>query len=177
MAERTVLLMGLRGSGKSTLGQRLASALSRTFVDLDDRTVARLGCKTMTEVWRRFGEAGFREAESMALVEVLEKTPGHIIALGGGTPTAPGAHSIIKNAKECGTEVIYLRAAPETLRARLEASDITDRPSLTDASTLDEIEAVFHQRDELYTSLATVVLNTDDLDELSMHSRLRDLVP
>ena len=174
MAERTVLLMGLRGSGKSTLGRRLAAALGRVFVDLDDVTVERLGCKTMTEVWRRVGESGFREAEAAALAEVLE-LDGQIIALGGGTPTAAGTHAAITDAVQQGAEVIYLRAAPETLRVRLEASDIDDRPSLTGASTLDEIETVFSQRDALYVSLATVVLNTDDLDEVAVLASLRDL--
>lgn len=179
MAERTVLLMGLRGSGKTTLGRWLAETLGRGFVDLDDVTVARLGGTTVTEVWRRVGESGFREAEAEVLAEVLARdvVDGQLIALGGGTPMAPGADALIKKAANAGACVVYLRASPESLRARLEASDITDRPSLTDASTLDEIEAVFDQRDELYTNLASVVLDTDDLDELSMHARLRDLVP
>ena len=177
MAQRTVLLMGLRGSGKSTLGRRLAEALGRVFVDLDDETVARLGGETVMEVWERVGEMGFREAEAAALAEVLarEVMDGQVIALGGGTPMAPGAERLIKMATDKGVSVIYLRASPDFLRARLEASDIDDRPSLTGASTLDEIEAVFDQRDALYRSLATVVLNTDDLDEMSILARLREL--
>ena len=179
MAERTVLLMGLRGSGKSTLGRRLAEMLGRVFVDLDDVTAAHLGGKTVTEVWERVGESGFREAEAEALAEVLARDvkDGQIIALGRGTPTAPGANTRIRMAVDEGVCVVYLRASPASLRTRLEASDIGDRPSLTGVSTLNEIETVFNQRDELYTSLATNVLNTDDLNEMLILAKLRDLAP
>ncbi len=86
--------MGLRASGKTTLGQMLATRLGRSFVDLDDVTAARLGCVDVPEAWSRHGPEAFRHAEADALKDVLAHAPSHlsssmgqIIALGGGTPT------------------------------------------------------------------------------------------
>jgi shikimate kinase len=185
MVERmgtNIVLMGLRGSGKSTLGRRLEAALGRTFVDLDDLTVKHLGGEGVVEVWERVGEAGFRAAEVAALREVLKgnETGGRIFALGGGTPTAPGAQEIIREAVRDGAVVVYLRAMPNSLRARLKASDIGDRPALSGGTgrvdMLDEIETVFDERDALYRELATVVLETDGLDEALVLSRLKQIV-
>ncbi|MCH7962234.1 MAG: hypothetical protein IIC49_07845, partial [Planctomycetes bacterium] len=93
MAERTVLLMGLRGSGKSTIGREFAAASGRTFIDLDELTLVRLGTESVAEAWARFGESAFRAAEREELDRVLRSRPSGrtIVALGGGTPTAPGA--------------------------------------------------------------------------------------
>lgn len=149
-----VIFMGLRGSGKSTLGHLLARELGCEFVDLDDRTPRVLGATTVAEAWSRFGEPAFRDAEAKALQDVLEGD-GRVVALGGGTPTAPGAADRILAARARGDRIIYLRADPHELRARLEDGGAgPDRPSLTGASALDEIPAVFAARDPLYVMLA-----------------------
>ncbi len=167
--EANLLLIGLRGSGKTTLGRGLAHAEGRGFVDLDEVTAAFLGCDSVAEAWGRFGEAEFREAEARALSAVLNDS-GRIIALGGGTPTAPGAAAAIAEAARQGRCVVaYLRCPPEVLRARLEsqgAEALTNRPSLTGAPALDEIEVVFAARDGLYRRLATwVIEDVGSVDE------------
>ena len=150
--------MGLRGSGKTTLGRRVADMLGRPFADLDDDTALLLGAKTAGEAIAKHGEQAFRNAEASLLPAVLGNT-GMVYALGGGTPTAPGAEELLRLARDGGQAIIiYLRASPVVLRERLAATDISSRPSLTGAGTLAEIDKVFHARDALYRRLATHIV-------------------
>lgn len=153
-----LLLIGLRGAGKSTIGRALAERQRRRFLDLDAITAAFLSCDSVAEAWSRCGEPDFREAESKALAAVLHDHSA-IIALGGGTPTAPGAAELIDRAKgERRCVVAYMRCTPEDLRARLATlgdAAMSNRPSLTGAHPLAEIESVFSARDPLYRALAT----------------------
>jgi len=154
-----LVLMGLRGAGKSTIGQIVAAALHREFVDLDVRTAALLGSPTPGGALAVHGESVFRAAEYRALVSALS-LPGQVIALGGGTPTAPGAAQLLEEQRDLGRAVIvYMRLEPAALRARLEATDVSQRPSLTGAGTLNEIDAVFRARDPLYRRLASQVID------------------
>jgi shikimate kinase len=68
--------------------------------------------------------------------------------------------------------LLYLRASPETLRARLAATDLSARPSLTGADVLDEIATLFARRDPLYRALASAVLEIDGLHESECLARL-----
>jgi shikimate kinase len=155
-----VALLGLRASGKTTLGRALAERLGRRFVDLDDRTLALLGDDTIAGAFRRAGEPAFRAAETEALVRALDED-GIVLALGGGTPTAPGAETMLRDAQARGrTTLVYLRCEPDVLRSRLRAAGGAgvNRPSLTGDGPLDEIERVHAARDPLYRALADVVL-------------------
>lgn len=180
------ILMGLRGSGKSTLGRRLAEDSGARFIDLDDRTRARLACRTVAEAFETRGEKAFRQAEVASLRDVLDemrqaagpdqhrnndqheggsaRAPAPlVVALGGGTPTAPGAADLLREAAAAGARIIYLHASAATLRARLKDGD-PNRPALTGAGLLAEIDEILGARDSLYRSLATVVVETDGLD-------------
>lgn len=158
---RRVILMGLRGSGKSTLGRALAQRRGVGFVDLDDRTLALLGVPTASEAFSRLGEPAFRAAETRALQQALAEPDVGVIALGGGTPTAPGAEPLLRAAAQ-SADLIYLRCTPAELRRRLDITGGPDanRPSLTGRDPLDEITEVFNARDPLYTRLATRVLES-----------------
>ncbi len=170
---RTIVLMGLRGSGKSTVGRLIAQqAVSRPFIDLDTRTAQLLGGATVREVWDQYGEAAFRRAEIQALTAALQEHAA-VIALGGGTPTAPGAAELLRHERDSGfCEVIYLCASAATLRARLRLADNADRPSLTGADPLEEVEAVLAQRDGLYRSLASRVIQTDGREPVDIASEV-----
>jgi shikimate kinase len=157
-----ILLIGLRGSGKSSIGPRLAALLGRTFIELDLLTAARLGATTAGEGLRVKGDAAFRAAETESLREALTGQD-RVIALGGGTPTAPGAADLIRQQQLAGlARVIYLRASGPGLRERL-AADPSDRPSLTGADPLVEIEAVLAVRDPLYLALSDDVVLVEHL--------------
>ncbi len=159
----TIVLIGLRGSGKTTLGRLLAQRLGREFVDLDDVTPRVLGRESVAQAWEMDGPAAFRRAEAIALEQELgveRRGEGRVVALGGGTPTAPGAAGLLRERAAAGEcRIIYLRSSAEDLRARLAASGPgAHRPSLTGANPLDEIESVLAARDPLYREVATDVL-------------------
>jgi shikimate kinase len=153
-----IVLLGLRGSGKTTVGTRLAALLGRGFVDLDERTLALLGCSRVIEAWRVHGEEAFRAAEARALAEVLARAD-HVIALGGGTPTAPGAATMLEDARATGAAMIYLAADAALLGSRLSADGGGDRPPLLGDDAIDEIGAVLAAREPLYRRLAQFTLD------------------
>jgi len=161
-----LLLIGLRGSGKTTLGRLLAQRRGLPFLDLDELTPEILGEKTVAAAWRRHGEPAFRVAEAAALRRTLADPQPHVIALGGGTPTAPGAADAIRQAQADGAAfAIYLRADPATLRQRLAGAENSNRPSLTGADPLAEIDRVFTRRDPIYRELANWVIEVGGLTE------------
>lgn len=178
-AGTSLVLMGLRGSGKSTIGRALADRSGRRFIDLDDETKQYLGAGTIAELFARFGEERFRKAEYRALVNQAfpMTTLGPVVALGGGTPTAPMAADFLRSARSRGLgRIVYLRATPTTLRGRLATADNRDRPSLTGAGMLEEIDGLFAERDPLYWSLADEVIEVDGLETEDVTARLLHLV-
>ena len=169
-----IVLMGLRGSGKSTLSRALGAALSRPVVDLDDRTAALLGTAAAGEALRLHGLAAFRDAEVRALCDVM-KEPPCILALGGGTPTAPGALSILTSLKRDNpARLLYLRASVETLRSRL-SRDSTERPSLTGLPMAEEIANLHAARDLLYAALADRIVTVDGKTERAVLAELVEI--
>ena len=158
---RSLVLIGLRGSGKSTIGAMIAERDGLEFADLDTEVLRLLGCPDVRAAWERVGEAAFREGEARALAEQLS-LPARVLALGGGTPTAPGAAEMLVTARDRGSVVIvYLRATAEVLRSRLssQTGGLHNRPSLTGKQALDEIDEVLTRRDGLYQRVATRVLD------------------
>ena len=157
-----VVLIGLRGSGKTTLGRLLAQRLHTQFIDLDDVTVAGSGQASVTAMFRSVGEPAFRAAECAALEHVLASASpsGTVIALGGGTPTAPQARALLESARAAGTvRIILLEAPPETLGARL-TNNPGDRPLLAGASFAEEALLLSEARLPMYRTLADAVVST-----------------
>ncbi|MCA9275130.1 MAG: AAA family ATPase [Phycisphaerales bacterium] len=159
-----LILIGLRGSGKSTLGTLLAQHLGRDFIDLDRVVAQRMNADGPGEAIERDGIDAFRANETEALRTVLEAS-NRVIALGGGTPTAPGAAELLRS---CDARVIYLRGTTETLRDRLAQSDNTDRPALVGDDVLGEVQVLFEQRDGLYRELAESTVHIDGTSEASV---------
>ena len=170
-----LILMGLRGSGKSTVGRLVAAQRAVPFVDLDDETPGILaGCglvpqgSSVADALKAVGEDAFRGAEAVAL-QVAFESLAHweaVLALGGGTPTGERSRKVI--GKRLGlsrpvTTLVYLRATPATLSARLSPTDLSQRPSLTGRGAIEEIGELFEKRDPLYTSIATRVIDVDAL--------------
>ncbi len=172
-----IALIGLRGSGKTTLGPRVAATLGRGFIDLDQLIPAKLKAATVAQAWEVHGESGFRRAETEELGRVLKMVDNHLIALGGGTPTAPGAALLIKTCQQAGTlRVVYLRGTAETLRARMASADNAHRPSLTGKNPLDEIDTVLAARDPLYRALADTVITIDGVSTQESALRLEGAI-
>ena len=169
-----IILLGLRGSGKSTVGPLVAGARGVAFVDLDPVTLRHAGGSNVAEIVDARGWESFRACEREALGQVLEQPPC-VLALGGGTPTDDGSRELLIAAASCGTHrLVYLRAKPETLAARMQTTG--DRPSLTGADPFDEISVLFDARDPLYLELAHAVVETDGLSLDETVSRVADAV-
>ena len=163
MQSGSIILIGLRASGKSTAAAIVASNLGCPALDLDEIVAQREGVANAAALIHRSGIEAFRIAEAAALEALLAQPTPCVLALGGGTPTAPGAAALLRTAAADGTRVIYLRATPQTLRARLALTNLAARPSLTGAGTLDEVDTLFAARDGLYRELATSIVEVDGL--------------
>ena len=157
MADMNTLLMGSRGCGKSSVGQRLADLLQRPFVELDARVLETFAESSVQEVWSIRGEPAWRAAEVRRLNVILEKD-GQVVALGGGTPMIEAARQRLQDERRAGRAwLIYLACPASDLRRRLE-NNLGDRPSLTGAGSLDELEEVLRAREPTYRRLADVIV-------------------
>jgi shikimate kinase len=145
-------LIGMTGSGKTTVG-RVAAGLLRVRFSDSDALVEELIGEPLAELWAREGEAAFRQAER-AVMEELRRRPG-IIATGGGAPTDPDTRRLIEG------RVVWLDASSETLGHRLAGS--AGRPILADGDPRARIAALVEERRPLYRSLATHRIGTDGL--------------
>lgn len=152
-----IFLIGARGSGKTTVGKRLAEALNFDFCDLDDSLCQRESC-TIAEIVENSGWAHFRKLESEILAEAAQKS-NTVLATGGGVILAPANRKFLRDA---GT-VIWLQTSPEQLAARLSDSlNAAQRPSLTGADPIDEIRAVLAEREPLYQEACHHIVNGDE---------------
>jgi shikimate kinase len=151
-----ILLIGLRGCGKTTIGRELARRTRRPFIDLDDLVLATFSEPSVSDVWSAHGEAAWRRAEASVLDEVL-RAADQVVALGGGTPMIDEARRCISSRQGAGAAtVVYLRCDVDELAGRL-SGEVGDRPSLTGADPVDEIQAVLEAREPTYRRLADVV--------------------
>ena len=152
--DRPILLVGMMGSGKSTVGPALAQLLARDFIDLDDEIERQAG-RTVSQIFESDGEPAFRSLEGEA-VDGLAKGDA-VVALGGGTIAQPGAPERLAN---IGT-VVYLRASPESLMRRIGRA--AERPLLSgldEAGQRRRLEEILQARQTAYET-AQVVVETD----------------
>lgn len=147
-----IALIGFMGSGKSTVGQRLAERLAWPFVDLDDLIEAREG-RTIPEIFATVGEAGFRAAERRAL-EVTLASERQVLATGGGCPVQPGALDALR----AWGDVVYLEVPLAVLAARVDGGG---RP-LWD----DEVAERYERRRPTYARADLVVDGARPVDEV-----------
>lgn len=148
----SVYLVGMMGSGKSTLGRLLARRLKLRFLDCDHEIERRCGVK-IPLIFEIEGEPGFRAREGEVLAELTELA-GIVLATGGGAILSPQNR---RRLAEHGT-VIYLRARPEDLYHRLRHD--RNRPLLATADPLRRLRELHVERDALYGSVADIVVDT-----------------
>jgi len=118
MAERSIVLVGLMGAGKSTVGRRLASVLRLPFHDADQEIETAAGC-SISDFFERYGEPAFRDGERKVIARLLAG-PRHVLATGGGAFMDPTTRALIKAQ---GLSV-WLRANIDLLMER-----VTKRPT------------------------------------------------
>jgi shikimate kinase len=147
-----ISLIGLPGSGKSTVGRQLARRLQTSFVDSDQVIEQRLGC-SIREYFAREGEDRFRDVEEAVLDELTQNAQG-VIATGGGAVLRPANR---QHLRERG-QVVYLRSTPEEVFRRLRHD--VNRPLLQVDDPLARLRDLYAARDPLYRETAQYVIET-----------------
>jgi len=146
--QKGIFLIGLAGSGKTTLGKSLAKSLGYKFIDLDHVIVDREGI-SIPDIFKRQGEGQFRLFEKEALHEVIAVEDSFVLATGGGTPCY---HFNIDAMNESGTTV-YLDVTPGDLALRILEAGVEKRPMFTSYDHQDLIQEIRDMktiRDEYY---------------------------
>jgi len=138
-----IVLVGLPGAGKSTVGALLAQKLGRTYLDFDLEIERREGMP-ITQVFGERGEAGFRELEKK-LTEELKDLGNMVLAPGGGWIAVPAVVALIRPP----AKMVYLRVRPETALQRLGGS-AGGRPLLNRPDPLGELKKLFAVRQQMY---------------------------
>lgn len=145
-----IALVGLPGSGKSTIGRQLARRLSLSFLDTDHVIEQRLGC-SIREYFEREGEASFRDIEQDVIDAVTLSHHG-VISTGGGSVLRPANRQCLRER----THVVYLRSSPEEIFRRLRHD--TNRPLLQVDDPLTRLRDLHAVRDPLYVETAQFVV-------------------
>ncbi len=148
-----IVLVGMPGSGKSTVGRSLAQRLRLGFADSDKLIEQRIGC-AIRDYFAREGEAAFREIEHAVLAEVLQAGVPVVLATGGGAVLREDNRALLQ-AHGC---VVYLRSSPEELYRRLRRD--TQRPLLQVDDPEAKLREMHGQRDPLYRACARFVIDT-----------------
>lgn len=152
-----VVLVGMTGSGKSSVAPRVAGWLERPVVDSDALVEAEAG-RSVREIFAADGEAAFRALEEGAVVDaLLDPTPA-VIALGGGAVLSDATRATLA---EGDHRIVWLRALPATLARNL--ADADDRPLLDEADDLEaKLAAMLEERALLYEEVADLVVDVED---------------
>ena len=169
-----VVLLGYRGSGKTTVGRKLADRLWCEFVDTDEEIVKRTR-KSIKEIFEQDGEAAFRDLESSVLVDVL-KRESDVISCGGGIVLREANRVALKNSPHSR---VYLRCEPDVLHQRIHSDPATaqNRPALTQlGGGIEEIRALLEAREPLYREVMTTELEVTNLDIDEVVIRVTKLV-
>ncbi len=149
-----LLLVGMMGAGKSTVGRLVAERLGWGFLDSDAEVEARCGC-SVAELWQQRGEAAFRHQERRVLAEGLRRARPTVVSVAGGAVLHPDTRRLLRLS---GT-VVWLRAQPATLAARV-ARQEGQRPLLADDPT-GTLARLADSRRPLYQQVAHQVVDVD----------------
>lgn len=151
-----LVLVGYRGTGKSTVGRIVAGRLGRPFVDADRELERRAG-RSIASIFAEEGEGAFRDLEEATLADLTARIDGAVLATGGGAIL----RSSNRDALRRFGVVAWLTADPESIARRI-SRDAAARPALTPAGTLREIADVLRDRTPLYREVADIEIATAD---------------
>ncbi len=160
METKHIFLIGYMGCGKSYWGKRLAISLQLDFVDLDDLIEEREGL-SIPEIFKKYGEASFREREQKALLSIGELKKSAIISTGGGAPCFHDNMSVMSTMGR----ILFLEAHPAILKQNILKSD--DERPIVKAVPKEELEAYIskHLNERLpFYQKAQFKANVDGLD-------------
>lgn len=147
-----IALIGMPGSGKSSVGRQLARRLSWAFADADTEIERQIGC-AIRAYFEQHGEAAFRDVEQAVLQSLLLRERLVLATGGGAVIREANRRSLATHA-----EVVYLRSTPEELMRRLRHD--THRPLLQVIDPMRKLRELFEGRDPLYRECARFVIET-----------------
>lgn len=147
-----LILVGLMGSGKTTMGRALAKHLGCTFVDSDDEVQQRTGV-TIPHIFDVEGEYGFRQRETSAIRELVQRND-MVLATGGGAVLAEENRALLQQ----NGIVVYLKANVHDLWVRTRHDK--NRPLLQTGDPRAKLTELFQQRDSLYQQVADITVQT-----------------
>ena len=168
LAGRSLYLVGMMGSGKTSTGRPLAERLGYGFVDADAVIEQAAGC-SIPDIFDRDGEAGFRKLESQVLSAISQRH-SLVVATGGGVVTQPENWGMLHSGI-----VIWLDVVPDQLLQRLNA-DSTVRPLLQTADPEAALNALLNERRPLYAEADLTVVINDETPE-AVADGILQLVP
>jgi len=163
---QSLILIGYRGTGKTTVARKLAERLGIPAFDSDPEIERQTG-KSVAEIFAQDGEPVFRDWEESVIAEILANPNPLVLATGGGAILRASTRERLRQAGR----VIWLTATPETILQRI-TSDVaskTMRPNLTSLPMHEEIVTVLEQRKPLYAETAHETIDTDSrtIDEIT----------
>lgn len=174
---RHVVLVGLMGSGKTTVGRRLAAHLDRSFIDADE-AIEQVADRTIAEIFADEGEHGFRALEADVLEDLLEHHEPTVIASGGGAVLSPATRRRLRRPE---VTVVWLDGAVPFLASRVQRK--AHRPLLAgEESPLEVLGRMHDERAPLYAEVADLTLavepyhRDEESPKKAMAKRLASLV-
>jgi shikimate kinase len=142
LRNRTIVLVGMMGAGKTSVGRRLAEALDLPFHDADEEIERAAGC-TVSEIFAERGEAEFREGERRVIGRLLDQPP-HVLATGGGAFVNPQTRDLVSRKAVS----VWLKASPEILARRVGRKG--HRPLLQGRDAREALRELLDQREPAY---------------------------
>ncbi|MEO8206525.1 MAG: shikimate kinase [Chthoniobacterales bacterium] len=163
-----IILIGFMGSGKSSIGRRIASLNGFRFTDTDDLVVEKAGMP-ITEIFSKYGEEHFRDLETEVL-QGLESSTGIVLATGGGLALREQNRPLLKRVGR----VVWLDAAPDTLFERVSRNN--RRPLLQTDNPRETFDTLLAFRNSIYEALCDIRIDSTTLNhERTAHAVLDSL--
>jgi shikimate kinase len=152
-----LILIGYRATGKTTLARLLAERLGWDWIDADVE-IERRAQKSIARIFAEDGEPAFRDLEAEVIGDLCRRGQ-LVLAAGGGAPMRPAS----RQAMRASGKVVWLKAHPETILARMSADATTAsrRPDLTDKGPLEEITHLLEEREPIYTQACHMEVDTE----------------
>ncbi len=152
---KRILLVGMMGAGKTTVGRALAQRLRYPYLDSDEQVERHTG-QTVREIFEARGEAAYRAQEKLALAQALTSDGPVVVSVAGGAVLDPDNR---RRLRQAGL-VVWLRASVHTLARRVDAGEEGHRPLLGD-DPLADLSRLYQQRRPLYGQVADMIIDVD----------------